>query len=437
VSEAALEVAPEELVKETARLEVSVVLPAWNEAENVRRIIPQLRRVLEKAQVTYEIAVVVPSLEDPTVVACRELSVRTIAQKDPGYGGALRAGFEEAKGEFVLTLDADCSHDPSAVLTLLEVRERADLVIGSRYTRFGHSQSGWFRDALSRVLNGFLRTILSVPVLDMTSGFRLYRRRIFDEVKTWGRDFDALPEILVLAYALGFTVVEVPFHYRPRATGVSHARILRFGIRYLKLAARLWWLRHSYLSADYDQHAFYSRIPLQRWWHRRRYEIVLGMLEPSPAVLDIGCGTSMVIMALPEAVGLEVAFKKLRYLRQLGRRLAQGGVARLPFRGGQFDQVICVDVIEHLPQGEVSFSEMARVLKTGGVLVVGTPDYGSWLWRMLAWWLRRVPSGKANVHLSRWSSGELCEKLERAGFQVESKRWIMGAEVIVKARRRD
>ena len=434
MSEAAIAIEPTEAQKATGRLEVSVVLPAWNEAENIRRIIPQLRRVLEKARVTYEIAVVVPSLEDPTVLACRELSVTAIAQKDPGYGGALRAGFAEAKGEYVVTLDADCSHDPSAVLTLLEVRERADIVIGSRYTRFAHSQAGSFRDALSRVLNGFLRTVLSVPVLDMTSGFRLYRRRIFDEVKVWGRDFDALPEILVVAYSLGFTVLEVPFHYRPRATGVSHARILKFGIRYLKLAGRLWWLRHSYLSADYDQHAFYSRIPLQRFWHRRRYELVLGMLEGGPSVLDIGCGTSMVIMALPEAVGLEVAFKKLRYLRQLGRRLAQGSIGRLPFRGGQFDQAICVDVIEHEP--EVSFAEVARVLKPGGVLVVGTPDYGSRVWRFLGWFLRRLPSGKANVHRSRWSAAELSEKLEKAGFQVEERRWIMGAEVIVKARRR-
>jgi dolichol-phosphate mannosyltransferase len=435
VSNTALEVAPLPTSPATDRLAVSVVLPAWNEAENVRRIIPQLRRVLEKGGVTYEITVVVPNLEDPTVPACCELSVVVIAQKDPGYGGALKAGFEAAKGEFVLTLDADCSHDPSAVLSMLEARSRADLVIGSRYARFGHSQAGWFRDSLSRVLNGFFRAVLSVPVQDMTSGFRLYRRRIFDEVKTWGRDFDALPEILVMAYAFGFSVLEVPIHYRPRATGVSHARILKFGVRYLRLAWRLWWLRYSYFSADYDQRAFYSRNPLQRYWHRKRYEIILGYLEQGPAILDLGCGMSMVIIALPEAIGLEVAFKKLRFLRQLGRRLTAGVLNKLPFRDGEFDQVICTEVIEHIPLSEISFEEMRRVLKPGGVLLIGTPDHGTWSWPFIEWCYKRVtPGGSSNELVTRFTRKGLQESLEKAGFKVEKTRWILGGEMILKAR---
>ena len=419
-----------------AKLDVSVVLPAWNEAENVRRIIPQLRRVLEKARVTYEITVVVPNLEDPTVAACRELSVRALAQKDPGYGGALKTGFAEAKGEYVLTLDADCSHDPSAVLSLLEARRRADIVVGSRYARFGHSQAGWFRDSLSRLLNGFFRAVLSIPVQDMTSGFRLYRRRIFEEVTTWGRDFDALVEILVLAYALGFTVHEVPFHYRPRGAGVSHARVFTFGIRYLMLAWRLWWLRYSYFSADYDQRAFYSRIPLQRWWQRKRYEIILGFLgDQGGSILDIGCGTSMVIMALPEAVGLEVAFKKLRFLRQLGRRLTAGVLKKLPFKDRHFDQVICSEVIEHIPMTEISFEEMKRVMKPGGTLGIGTPDYGTWDWPFIEWCYKRVmPGGYSDEHISHFTAASLREHLEKTGFEVLETRWILGGEMIMKAR---
>lgn len=416
---------------------VSVVIPAWNEAENVRRIVPQLRRVLAKAGVEHEITIVVPTLDDPTVPACRELGVAALAQRDPGYGGALKAGFEAARGEFVLTLDADCSHDPPAVLTLLESRERADIVIGSRYTRFGHSQAGWFRDMLSRVLNGWLRTTLSVPVGDMTSGFRLYRRRVFSEVRAWGTHFDALPEILIRAYSLGFSVAEVPIHYRPRAEGVSHARILKFGVRYLRLTAGLWWLRHSQLSADYDEHAFSSRIPLQRFWHRRRYDLILDALEGGPAILDVGCGASMVIVALPEAIGLELKVKKLRFLRQLGRRLATGALKRLPFAKERFDQVICADVLEHLDESEIAFEELARVLRPGGVLVVATPDHGRFVWPLLAWWYRRfTPPGAANPHRTRFTHAALKERLEAAGFLVERTRWILGGEMIVKARRR-
>jgi len=437
VTTTALELDKKEAPPAPATLDVSVVLPAWNEAENIRRIVPHLRRVLEKGRVSYEITVVVPNAEDPTVPACRELGVAALVQSSPGYGGALKTGFEAAKGTWILTLDADCSHDPSAVISMLESRDRADLVIGSRYARFGHSQAGWFRDQLSRVLNRFLRGVLGVPVQDLTSGFRLYRRRIFDEVKTWGRDFDALPEILVLAYALGFSVKEVPFHYRPRAAGVSHARVLKFGVRYLKLAWRLWWLRYSYFSADYDQRAFYSRIPLQRYWQRKRYEIILGFLEPGPAILDIGCGTSMVIMALPEAVGLEVAFKKLRFLRQLGRRLTAGVLKRLPFKDRLFDQVICSEVIEHIPMSEISFEEMKRVLRPGGVLVIGTPDYGTWVWPFIEWCYKRVmPGGYSDEHVTHFSAQSLREHLEKAGFEVLATKWILGGEMIMKARLR-
>jgi dolichol-phosphate mannosyltransferase len=438
VTTTALEPQAATTTPDVAKLDVSVVIPAWNEAENVRKIIPQLRRVLEKARVSYDITIVVPNAEDNTVAACKELGVTSHVQQGPGYGGALKTGFEAAKGSWILTLDADCSHDPSAVLSMLESRDRADIIIGSRYARFGHSQAGWFRDSLSRILNGFFRGVLSVPVQDMTSGFRLYRRRVFDEVKAWGRHFDSLVEILVLAYSLGFSVHEVPFHYRPRGAGVSHARVFTFGIRYLALAWRLWWLRYSYFSADYDQRAFYSRIPLQRWWQRKRYEIILGFLgDQGGSILDIGCGTSMVIMALPEAVGLEVAFKKLRFLRQLGRRLTAGVLKKLPFRERQFDQVICSEVIEHIPMSEISFEEMRRVLKPGGTLVIGTPDYGTWVWPFIEWCYKRVmPGGYSDEHISHFTAQSLKEHLEKTGFEVLETRWILGGEMIMKARLR-
>jgi dolichol-phosphate mannosyltransferase len=426
-----------EIAPSTERLDVSVVLPAWDEGENVRRVVPELRRVLEKAGLSYEITVVVPKLDDSTVGACRDLGVATVVQKEPGYGGALKTGFEAARGDRILTLDADCSHDPSAVLSMLRQKDQSDIVVASRYVQFAHSQSPWFRDILSRILNGFLRRLLSIPVMDMTSGFRLYRRRIFEEVTTWGRDFDALVEILVLAYALGFSVCEAPFHYRARGSGRSHAQLVKFGIRYLGMAWRLWWLRYSYFSADYDERAFHSRIPLQRYWQRKRYELILHYLEAGAAVLDIGCGTSMVIMALPEAVGLEVAFKKLRYLRRLGRLLVQGVLKRLPFPSRSFDQVICSEVIEHIPIADISFEEMARVLRPGGVLVIGTPDYGTWTWPAIEWLYKLVmPGGYADEHVTHFTEKSLRAALERAGFVVEAVGWILGGEMIMKARLR-
>ena len=86
----------------------------------------------------------------------------------------------QARGEFILTLDADCSHDPAVVLSLLEAKDQGDVIVASRYVQFGHSQSPGFRDLLSRILNRFFRTLLSVPVRDLTSGIIIGSTRYHD-----------------------------------------------------------------------------------------------------------------------------------------------------------------------------------------------------------------------------------------------------------------
>lgn len=420
-----------------ARIDVSVVLPAWNEPESVRRLVPRLAAVLSSRGLAHEILVVVASAGDPTLAAAEEAGATAVVQREPGYGGALRDGLRAARGEFVATLDADLSHDPEALVTLLAARDRADIVLASRYVRFAFADMSPTRKLLSLVLNRFYRWLLSVPYRDLSSGFRLYRRRVLDEIQSAEESFAVLPEILVRAHAHGLRIVEVPFHYRPRAAGRSHARILRFGLAFLRTALALWRLRFSIFSADYDERAFFSRIPLQRYWQRRRYRIILGFLEEGSRILDIGCGTSMIIMALPRAVGLDLQVKKLRYLRQLDRRLVQGVLRRLPFREAAFDQVICSQVIEHIPEEGISFEEMARVLTPGGVLVIGTPDYGGKTWPLIERLYKVVmPGGYADEHVTHFDRPRLTAELDRAGFDVEDVKYILGGEMILKARRR-
>ena len=162
---------------------------------------------------------------DGTVEIAAAEGARVVAQREKGYGNALREGLHCCSGELVVTLDADLSHDPAVVLDLLAARDQADLVIASRYVMFGHAVMPWSRLLLSRILNWIYSTILSLPIRDVSSGYRLYRRALLDEVQIEGRHFDVLPELIVQAYARGFRVREIPFHYRPRGGGdVSCAR---------------------------------------------------------------------------------------------------------------------------------------------------------------------------------------------------------------------
>ena len=99
--------------------------------------------------------------------------------------------------------------------------------------------------------------------------------------------------------------------------------------------------------------------------------------------LDVGCGSSVILQSLNDVVGIDVLANKLRYMRQYGVPLMRGSVTALPVRSASFDCVVCSQVIEHLPADAAIFDELARVLRPGGLLVLGTPDYDTLGWRTI------------------------------------------------------
>src|SRR5207249_11216011 len=127
--------------------------------------------------------------------------------------------------------------------------------------------------------------------------------------------------------------------------------------------------------------AYDSVIPLQRYWQRGRYRAITQLASGSHQVLDVGCGSSRIIGAIPGMIGLDIQLHKLRYARRYGNALVHGSIFELPFADGSFDCVICSEVVEYIPAQEKPFDELARVLKTGGRLSLGTPDYYPWPWR--------------------------------------------------------
>jgi ubiquinone/menaquinone biosynthesis C-methylase UbiE len=115
----------------------------------------------------------------------------------------------------------------------------------------------------------------------------------------------------------------------------------------------------------------HSLIPLQRYWQRRRHEVVLGGSGPPGRRADVGCGSSRIVQDLDRVVGFDVLVFKLRYLRQCCGALVQGSVFDLLFADESFDGVVCSQVVEHIAGGACFFEELARVLKLGGLVVVG------------------------------------------------------------------
>ena len=421
----------------TSACALSVVIPALDEGASIGELVRRVAAEGTRLGVSHEVLVVDGGSTDGTPRWAAEAGATVVRQPGRGYADALLFGLRHARGQYVASMDADYSHDPDFLRALWAARHEAELVIASRYVAGGYAYMPAFRRILSRVLNTVSRSVLSLPVRDLSSGFRLYHRRVLADLAPRARRFDVLIEILARIRAEGWRIKEVPFHYRQRQGGRSHAGIVTFGLAYARTLARMWALRNSLESADYDDRAFNSRIPIQRFWQRRRYAIVLGMLGHTDSVLDVGCGSSKILEALPHAVGLDLNFKPLRFRRQTNRLVVNGDVHRLPFGDGAFGSVICSEMLEHVPFDARIFTELSRVLRPGGVLVVGTPDYGRWQWPFIEWWYTRLlPGAHGHDHVQRYTEASLRSRLAEFGFEALESQSIWRAELIVKCTKR-
>jgi dolichol-phosphate mannosyltransferase len=412
---------------------LTVVIPALNQAGQLERLLPALRDALRSLEIAHQVLVVDRGSTDGTEQVAARHGALVVKPTLPGYGGALRSGFEQAAGEYVLTLDADGSHDPNILPAMWTARADAEVVIASRYVEGGGAEMPRPRRALSRTLNRLLRRGLSLPCADLTSGYRLYRRAAVANLPLRATGFDSLQEILIRLVAEGYRVREIPFRYR--ASTASRAWLARFALPHLWTFGAMWKLRNSIASADYDARGYDSVVPLQRYWQRRRYQVITKMAAGAARVLDVGCGSSRIIGS-GRLVGLDIVLAKLRYARRYGNPLVHGSIFTLPFENAAFDCVICSEVIEHIPADERVFSELERVLEPGGRLILGTPDYDRWRWRALEWLYGRLaPGGYADEHITHYSRANLAAYLVARGFTIDAVEYVGGSEMIFELRK--
>ncbi|MEM3586886.1 MAG: polyprenol monophosphomannose synthase [Candidatus Jordarchaeaceae archaeon] len=221
--------------------DLSVVIPTYNEAENIGPLILKIEKIFQHHGINGEIIIVDDNSPDGTAdVVKRYLgkfdNIRILERKAKlGLGYAYKEGFRAVNGRIVMEMDADFSHDPSDIPRIFEkcIKE-SDVVIGSRYVRGGRIV-GWnfTRRMVSFLANMLVDIFLRLRVKDNTAGFRAYRREaleaILPNVKCNSYDFQV--EMLLKAKEKGLTIKEIPVVFRERMRGKSklgRKEILKF-----------------------------------------------------------------------------------------------------------------------------------------------------------------------------------------------------------------
>ncbi len=230
-------------------IELSVVIPAYREAEALALLLPPLKASVASFSQDFEI-LIVDSIEplDDTEAVCAANSVRHIRRRGGNrFGDAVRTGIAEARGERILFMDADGSHNPQCLASLWDARSGRDIVIGSRYVAGGATENPAILILLSWIVNVSYRIVFGLRCKDVSNSLRLYRGDSLRSLNLQCSDFDIVEEILIkICYRRGSDgIVEVPITFEKRKRGESKRNLVLFAASYLLTMIRLFRLRNQ------------------------------------------------------------------------------------------------------------------------------------------------------------------------------------------------
>jgi glycosyltransferase involved in cell wall biosynthesis len=235
--------------------QVSVVIPIYNEEENLPDLVERVGQALKRSGRTYELICIDDGSRDASAQTMADL-----AQTRPwfkplylirnyGQSAALQAGFDAARGEYIVTLDGDLQNDPDDVpvlLQLMDERPDVDMISGWRKDRQDRTLS---RKVPSVIANGIISRVTGVRLHDYGCALKVYRAQVIGDLRLYGELHRFIP---ALAADVGAKVLEVPVQHHPRTRGKS-----KYGIdRTVRVVLDLLWIKFLMRFLHRPMHAF-------------------------------------------------------------------------------------------------------------------------------------------------------------------------------------
>ncbi|MBS1266149.1 MAG: Glycosyltransferase AglD [Candidatus Woesearchaeota archaeon] len=227
-------------------MKISFVIPAHNEENNLKKLIPALVKELDKY--IFEIIVVNDASKDKTKEVGEKLAkkykrLKMVNRAPPcGVGRALRDGYKAVskKSDWVLSMDCDFLENVKEIKRLIKKAQQGyDGVLGSRYISQGKLVNYPFiKKVANRIYHALVRSVLGIKQKDLTNNFKLYKREIFQSIEFKSNDFAINAETGILPVLKGYDIAEVPVSWIQRTFDTSDFKVFKLAPSYLKVAFR-------------------------------------------------------------------------------------------------------------------------------------------------------------------------------------------------------
>jgi glycosyltransferase involved in cell wall biosynthesis/ubiquinone/menaquinone biosynthesis C-methylase UbiE len=410
-------------------VKLSVIIPAYNEAGTIKEIV---RRVQE-TPFNKEILVVDDGSTDGTrevLAALNSTDVKVIFhESNRGKGAAVRTGFAAASGDYVILQDADLEYDPRDYAQLLEplIAGDADVVYGSRFTGSPRRVLLYWHTVANRLLTLLSNMVTNLNLTDMETGYKAFRIDVVRRLSLESNRFGIEPEITAKVAKLRCRIYEVPISYRGRTydegkkirwtDGVSAVRaIIRYGL----------FTGRSTSHAGEETLTTVDALGHYNEWLWKHMRNAVGQ-----RVFEAGCGTGTITRHLAARERLIAADIDHHYVATLQGRYADRPNVQIEWadfasdewpslESERIDTVVCMNVLEHLPDDRAVLERFNDILEPGGRLVLLVPAH-QWLYGSM---------DEALGHYRRYELPALSSLCQSSGFAVEKAEYLNPTGVV-------